>query len=77
MVRSVISNKLQQAMSQTTTQTKSCAACANWKSTAQDQGECRSHAPQLITFEVDASMKVESRFPTTSATDWCGEFEAK
>lgn len=59
------------------TQTKACAACANWNETSANQGECRAHSPQLITFEIDDSVKVESRFPTTSASDWCGDFELK
>lgn len=61
---------------ETMTSTKSCAACAHWNGSGQE-GECRRHAPQLISFEVDESVKVESRFPTTSAQDWCGDFEAK
>ncbi len=61
----------------TTTATKACAACSHWKAGAGAEGECRRHAPQLITFEVDDEVKVVSRFPTTAAADWCGDFEAK
>jgi hypothetical protein len=38
------------------------------------QGECRRHAPQAIVFNVDGSLKFESRFPQTAAEDWCGGF---
>lgn len=64
-------------MNATTTTTKACAACAHWKASASNDGECRRHAPQMITFEVDDEVKVESRFPTTASDDWCGDFEAK
>lgn len=60
----------------TETTTKACAACAYWKSGITGEGECRRNAPQLITFEIDDEVKVESRFPTTSGEDWCGDFEA-
>lgn len=61
----------------TTIETKSCAACAHWNATGDRDGECRRHAPQTIAFEVDDDVKVESRFPETKASDWCGDFEAK
>ena len=61
----------------TTTTTKACVSCVHWKSENQNEGECRRNAPQLISFEIDNDTKVESRFPTTSDKDWCGEFEAK
>jgi hypothetical protein len=61
----------------TTTTTKTCAACAHWNDLASGKGECRRHAPQLITFEIDDDVKVESRFPMTADQDWCGDFEAK
>lgn len=62
-------------MSTTKTETKSCASCAHWKSGITGEGECRRHAPQLISFEVDDNVKIESRFPSTDAEDWCGDFE--
>lgn len=62
----------------TTTTTKSCAACTHWNNTsAGSDGECRRHAPQVISFEVEADVKFESRFPTTAASDWCGDFSSK
>ncbi len=61
----------------TTTTTDTCAACKSWKESGNGQGECRARSPQLIVFEVDNDTKIESRFPTTSASDWCGEFQAK
>ncbi|MFC7338340.1 hypothetical protein ACFQY0_14195 [Haloferula chungangensis] len=64
-------------MSTTTTITKACAECIHWNSGVSGDGECRRHAPQLISFEVDDDVKVESRFPTTSQDDWCGDFEKK
>lgn len=57
--------------------TNTCATCASWKSSASTEGECRRHAPQLVVFEIDDSTKIESRFPTTKATDWCGDFQDK
>ncbi len=61
----------------TITQKKACQACIHWNSKVDSKGECRRHAPQTIAFEVDDEVKVESRFPTTAAEDWCGDFEAK
>lgn len=61
----------------TMTTTETCAACKNWNDLGNSQGECRAHAPQLIVFEVDSDTKVVSRFPTTTADDWCGDFAAK
>jgi len=69
-------NSTNKTMSTTTT-TKACASCTHWKTQASGQGECRRNAPQLITFEIDDDVKVESRFPTTAEDDWCGEFETK
>jgi hypothetical protein len=57
--------------------TNTCATCASWKSSASTEGECRRHAPQLVVFEIDESTKIESRFPTTKADDWCGDFQEK
>lgn len=61
----------------TATQTKTCAGCAHWNEKGDGNGECRRHAPQTIAFEVDDDVRVESRFPTTAADDWCGDFEKK
>lgn len=59
----------------TTTQTKACGACTYWKDTGNGEGECHRHAPQAIAFNVDDQLKVESRFPSTTKDDWCGDFE--
>lgn len=56
---------------------KTCQACAYWQASNQENGECRRSAPQTIVFEVNDQVSVESRFPATNASDWCGEFEAK
>ena len=64
-------------MTQTTTASKTCAACANWNPTGGQSGECRAKAPQTIVLKIDDETKVESRFPVTQAEDWCGEFRAK
>jgi len=61
----------------TETKTESCAQCTYWKATTADQGACRRQPPQAISFEIDDEVKFETRFPTTSADDWCGEFSAK
>lgn len=61
----------------TTIETKSCQACTHWNAKGGSEGECRRHAPQTIAFEIDDDVKVESRFPETKASDWCGDFEAK
>ena len=63
-------------MQATETSTKNCQACAYWKSSS-ETGECRRHAPQNIVFEVNDKVSVESRFPTTEASDWCGDFTEK
>ncbi len=59
----------------TTTQTKACGDCIHWNAGAEEEGECRRHAPQMIAFEVDEEVHLESRFPMTAADDWCGDFE--
>lgn len=60
-----------------TTQIKeaACGACAFWKKTGENAGECRVQPPQAIAFKVDEETRVETRFPVTEATDWCGEFK--
>lgn len=62
---------------ETKTINKTCSACAYWKQLEGETGECRVRAPQAIAFIVDAETKVETRFPSTAATDWCGEFDAR
>ncbi|MEM9080015.1 MAG: hypothetical protein AAGC74_04915 [Verrucomicrobiota bacterium] len=62
---------------QTEVATKTCQACAYWNSSNSNEGECRRRAPQTIAFEVNDHVSVESRFPTTSSNDWCGDFEAQ
>lgn len=59
----------------TLTINRACEACAYWNSMEEGAGECRRHAPQTITFEVDDEVKFESMFPVTAADDWCGDFE--
>lgn len=61
----------------TQTTTETCSSCKSWSSATGTTGECRRHAPQLIVFEVDAATKIESRFPTTGAEAWCGDYQAK
>jgi len=61
----------------TATASKTCASCAHWVAQDGDQGECRVRAPQLIAFRVDDETEFVTRFPTTAAADWCGEFAAK
>ena len=56
---------------------KTCVECAFWNKTDGDQGECRVRPPQAMVFQVDAQTKFETRFPVTSAQDWCGEFRAR
>lgn len=53
---------------------RACSACIYWKPVAEERGECRRHAPQTVTFEVDENVKFEWRFPETKALDWCGDF---
>jgi hypothetical protein len=45
-------------------------------------GECRRHAPQIITARDYRSDEVEEaltewRWPITADEEWCGEFEPK
>lgn len=56
---------------------KTCASCAFWKATDEEQGECRVRPPQAVVFRVDDETMVETCFPVTEASDWCGEFRAK
>lgn len=62
---------------ETSTVTDTCAKCAHWNAKASDSGECRRQPPQAISFKIDNETKVETCFPETSASDWCGEFKAK
>ncbi|MGJ3243784.1 MAG: hypothetical protein ACFE0O_12650 [Opitutales bacterium] len=62
----------------TSQQTKTCASCRYWNPSATaDEGECRRHPPQAISFKVGESVKFETRFPATASEDWCGEYEAR
>jgi hypothetical protein len=65
------------SLMQAATATAICQVCAFWKNSEPTQGECHRHAPQAIVFNVDGSLKFESRFPQTAAEDWCGDFSAK
>ena len=58
--------------------TKTCSACAHWHAEESEAtvGQCRRRAPQTVVLKVDADSQLTSVFPTTSATDWCGDFEA-
>jgi hypothetical protein len=60
-----------------TTTAKACASCAHYQATTATAGECRRNAPQTVVFQVDQTTKFESRFPSTHATAWCGEFLAR
>lgn len=62
---------------ETTTKTDTCVKCTHWNPLSENKGECRRQPPQAITFRVDNETKMETRFPVTSASDWCGEFKAK
>ena len=57
--------------------TEVCVECAHWNPKGSDEGECRRQPPQAVTFRVDDEVKFETRFPTTKADDWCGEFTRK
>lgn len=59
---------------QTTTITRACQACEFWNIVEANTGECRRHAPQTVSFEVDDEVKFESMFPVTAGEDWCGDF---
>ncbi len=68
---------------------QTCAICHYWRSTEtvefandtpREIGQCRRHAPRIVdAFVGDASDEhltwQATRFPVTSADDWCGEFE--
>ncbi|WP_367874544.1 hypothetical protein [Luteolibacter sp. Populi] len=59
----------------TTTITKACEECTFWNRLDGEHGECRRHAPQTVSFQVDDEVRFESMFPATDAEDWCGDFE--
>ena len=61
---------------QTAAKTDTCATCKYWNPASADQGECRRRPPQAIVFKVGDDEKIETRFPTTQGSDWCGEHEA-
>jgi hypothetical protein len=54
-----------------------CEACKHWNQIASSEGECRRHSPQALAFVVDSETRFDSRFPTTAAADWCGDFERR
>lgn len=64
-------------MQSTATKTEACSKCEYWNKAESDQGECRRQPPQAVTFKVNDEVKFETRFPTTKAEDWCGEFSAR
>ena len=51
-----------------------CDRCAHWNDLEDSTGECRRHAPQTISFEVDDELRFESMFPMTASDDWCGDY---
>ncbi len=61
----------------TKTATDTCAACTYWNAESSGKGECRRQPPQAISFKVGEDVRFETKFPVTSASDWCGEFAAK
>jgi len=61
----------------TQTKNETCANCAHWNPISSDEGECRRHPPQAISFKVDDEVRFETRFPKTAGDDWCGEFAAR
>lgn len=61
----------------TETRTKTCQSCRHWNALSQVEGECRRQPPQAISFKVNEEVRFETRFPQTTAQDWCGEFTAK
>jgi hypothetical protein len=61
----------------TLTKEAACEACAFWKHSEADKGECHRHAPQAVVFNVDDHIRFESRFPVTAGSDWCGDFSKK
>ena len=62
---------------ETATKTDTCIKCEYWNATGEAEGECRRQPPQAISFKVNDEVTYETRFPTTKADDWCGEFSAK
>lgn len=62
---------------ETSIKTESCGKCFFWKPASGDAGVCRRQPPRSMRFEVDDKIQFVSRFPTTSSSDWCGEFKAK
>lgn len=64
-------------MATETKSTVSCSSCRYWDAKGSDEGNCRRRAPQAVVFRIDEDLKFETRFPTTAATDWCGEFDPR
>jgi len=64
-------------MNTTQSATAQCGTCTYWNQHAEQLGECRRHAPQTVAFTVDQSVKFESRFPATTAADWCGDYNPR
>lgn len=53
---------------------KSCASCRHWDQTTNtNEGSCRRNAPQTVVFQVSSEQTIKTVFPSTKATDWCGE----
>ena len=49
----------------------SCVSCAFYQNDAEGDGYCRRHSP------LPSPKEEISRWPVTTADDWCGDYEAR
>jgi len=52
-----------------------CSLCDNWLVIEESKGECRSRSPQALFVQDGSKTILETVFPQTIASDWCGDFK--
>jgi hypothetical protein len=60
---------------------KTCETCRYFAQPALASPQCRRNAPTVVSFAVQTaagqSVAVKGAWPTTTASDWCGEWQEK
>ncbi len=51
-----------------------CKDCKFWEPKGK-AGECHRHTPQIIWGRGEHEDAIETVFPETGGSEWCGEFE--
>lgn len=60
---------------------RTCETCRYFAPATLQQPTCRRNAPTVVSFSMQTaagqSVAVKGAWPTTSASDWCGEWQEK